>query len=81
MPDADHVKLTQRVDSRVECQQSNCNGLHWGLCPDLFNIPRLVCHYTNWLVLDNRVTASGHGSQTAVGLLQRHSMGCGTSPG
>ncbi len=59
IPDADRVKLTQRVDSRVERQQSNCNGLHWGLCPDLFDIPRLVCEHMNWLVLDNHMhTAS-----------------------
>ena len=31
IPDADRVELTQRVDSRVERQQSDCNGLHWGL--------------------------------------------------
>ncbi len=49
------TKLTQRVDSRVERQQYNCNGLHWGLCPDLLDIPRLVRHYMNWLVLDNHM--------------------------
>ena len=31
IPDADRVEVTQRVNSRVERQQSNCNGLHWGL--------------------------------------------------